>query len=213
MATNHEFPPCPPLTGLILAGGAGQRVDGEDKAWLPWQERPLFEHVLERLTPQVAEVWVSANRHLERYQPWLDSGRIAAVVPDDWPGTPGPLAGLASALPRLRDATPQRDWILVTPVDTPCLPPQLGLHLWQGLQLAGTDARLAVAWSSEQTHWLHLLMHKSLVADLRTSLEGGEHRVHVWCRERGAVIVDLSHDEAAFANFNRWIDFQQGGAA
>ena len=32
------------------------------------------------------------------------NGRIAAVVPDAWPGTPGPMAGLASALPRLRDA-------------------------------------------------------------------------------------------------------------
>lgn len=210
MATNHEIPPCPPLTGLILAGGAGQRVDGEDKAWLPWQGQSLFEHTLARLAPQTVTIWVSANRHLDRYQPWLDNGSIAAVVPDAWPGTPGPMAGLASALPRLRDATPARDWVLITPVDTPCLPPTLGEHLWQGLRQASPTAKLAVAWSSDQTHWLHMLMHKDLIDDLHASLEGGEHRVHAWCRSQSAVIVDLTRDEAAFANFNRWIDFEQG---
>lgn len=210
MATKHEIPPCPPLTGLILAGGAGQRVDGEDKAWLPWQGRSLFEHTLARLSPQVVSVWVSANRHLERYRPWQDDGRIAAVVPDDWPGTPGPLAGLASALPRLRNATPDQDWVLVTPVDTPCLPPHLGARLWQGLQEAGTASGLAVASSGDQPHWLHMLMHQSLIDDLRASLEAGEHRVHAWCRQQSAVLVDMTRDEAAFANFNRWVDFQQG---
>ncbi len=209
MGTLDEFTPCPPLTGLILAGGAGQRVDGEDKAWLPWQGRPLFEHTLTRLAPQVAAIWVSANRHLERYQPWLDGGHIAAVIPDEWPGTPGPLAGLASALPRLRDATPERDWILVTPVDTPCLPPDLGRHLWRGLRQHAPQGRLAVAWSRDQTHWLHMLLHKDLIDDLRDSLDGGEHRVHAWCRSQSAAIIDLSEEEAAFANFNRWADFNR----
>lgn len=211
MATNQEFPPCPPLTGLILAGGAGQRVDGEDKAWLPWQGQALFEHTLARVRPQVEQVWVSANRHLERYRPWLDDGSVAAVVPDDWPGTPGPMAGLASALPRLRADTPEREWMLITPVDTPCLPPTLGQQLWQGLQRQSPRARLAVAWSREQAHWLHLLMHASLVDDLRHSLEGGEHRVHVWCRSQSAVLVDMGGGEDDFANFNRWVDFERRG--
>ena len=108
------------------------------------------------------------------------------------------------------DATPARDWILITPVDTPCLPPALGEHLWQGLRQASPTAKLAVAWSRDQTHWLHMLMHKDLIDDLHASLEGGEHRVHAWCRSQSAVIVDLTRDEAAFANFNRWIDFEQG---
>lgn len=199
--------PVPPLAGLILAGGAGARVDGEDKAWLPWHGLSLFEHTLARLTPQVDAVWLSANRNLPRYQPWLDDGRIRAVTPDDWPDTPGPLAGLASALPRLCQEAPTLEWILVTPVDTPCLPPTLAARLWQGLRQAGGNGHLAVAASGEQPHWLHMLLHRSLVDDLRESLAAGEHRVHAWCRRQSAVIVDLSDLDAAFANFNRWADF------
>lgn len=204
--------PCPPLAGLILAGGAGVRVDGEDKAWLPWQGQSLFEHTLARLAPQVARVWLSANRNAARYQPWRDDGQLADVIPDDWPDTPGPLAGLASALPRVCQAAPDLEWILVIPVDTPCLPPALGERLWQGLQATAADARLAVASSGEQPHWLHMLLHRSLVADLRASLAGGEHRVHAWCRRQGVVIVDMTDLDAAFANFNRWTDFARRGA-
>lgn len=200
------LPPCPALAGVILAGGAGQRVDGEDKAWLPWQGRPLFEHTLARLAPQVDSVWVSANRQPARYQPWLSDGRLQAVVADDWPGTPGPLAGLASLLPRLCARQPASAWILVTPVDTPALPTDLGLRLWQALATAGDNAKLAVACTRDQPHWLHMLLHRSLVDDLHASLTAGEQRVHAWCRRHDALQVRFE-DEAAFANLNRWQDF------
>ncbi|MEL0027100.1 MAG: NTP transferase domain-containing protein, partial [Perlucidibaca sp.] len=167
MASLDEMTPCPVLSGLILAGGAGQRLGGEDKAWLPWRGQPLFTHVLARMAPQVASLWVSANRDPARYQPWLDDGSLRAVIADDWPGTQGPLAGLASALPRLRAAGAGSDWLLVTPVDTPRLPADLGARLWQGLQAAGAERRLAIARCGDQPHWLHMLLHLSLTDDLR----------------------------------------------
>jgi len=207
MSSQHEIAPCPPLAGLILAGGAGRRVDGEDKAWLPWRGRSLFEHTLARLAPQVASLWVSANRDPARYQPWLDDGRVRAVIADDWPGTPGPLAGLASALPHLRADGADDSWVLVAPVDTPCLPVDIGVRLWRGLRSAGPEKRLAVARSGDQPQWLHMLVHLSLTDDLRDCLLAGEHRVHAWCRRQDAVLVDMTDDDAAFANLNHWQDF------
>ncbi|MGH6610696.1 MAG: NTP transferase domain-containing protein, partial [Burkholderiaceae bacterium] len=41
------------VTGLILAGGRGERMGGADKGWVEYHGRPLIEHVVERLTPQV----------------------------------------------------------------------------------------------------------------------------------------------------------------
>lgn len=202
--------PCPPLAGVILAGGAGQRVDGQDKAWLPWHGLSLFEHTLARLAPQVDSVWVSANRQPERYAAWLARGALQAVVADEWPGTPGPLAGMASLLPRLCARQPESTWILVAPVDTPTLPADLGQRLWQALTAehaqTGRQPLLAVACTGDQPHWLHMLMHRSLVDDLRASLLAGEQRVHAWCRKHDALRVDFA-DEAAFANLNRWQDF------
>lgn len=214
MASADDFPPCPPLSGLILAGGAGRRVDGEDKAWLEWQGRPLFEHTLERLQPQVGPLWVSANRELVRYQPWLADGRLAGLLPDDWPDMPGPLAGLAASLPRIAASTPPSPWVLVTPVDTPRLPLDLGRQLWQGLRQAEQDraepaSLLAVARQQGQTHWLHLLVHVSAAAGLHERLRQGERRVQDWCRALQAVTVDIDAEAPAFANLNRWQDFDE----
>ena len=51
------------VTGLILAGGRGQRLGGVDKGLQPWRGRPLVDHALARLAPQVSEVMISANRN------------------------------------------------------------------------------------------------------------------------------------------------------
>ena len=47
--------------GVILAGGQGRRMEGANKAFVRLAERPLFDHVLSRLAPQVDAVIVNAN--------------------------------------------------------------------------------------------------------------------------------------------------------
>ena len=56
------------LTGVILAGGEGRRMGGQDKGWITLRDKPLVEWVLERLQPQVETVIISANRNLDRYR-------------------------------------------------------------------------------------------------------------------------------------------------
>lgn len=199
MTTLH--PPCPPLTGLILAGGAGRRVHGADKAWLSWQGRPLIEQVEARLTPQVQQLWISANRDPARYTALL-GGRLAGVIGDDWPDYPGPLAGIASCLSSL-----PAGWVLITPVDTPLLPTDLGEQLWQGLAAAGFNSRMAVAGMGDNTHWLHMLVHTDLAAGLRQRLLAGERRVRDWCQTEQAVRVQIKAAPDSFANLNQSSDY------
>src|SRR6185437_13469649 len=47
------------ITGLVLAG--------VDKGLQPWHGRPLVDHAIERLAPQVATVMISANRNAADY--------------------------------------------------------------------------------------------------------------------------------------------------
>lgn len=56
------------FTGVILAGGQGSRMGGQDKGLLMMQSKPLYQHVLQRLRPQVDIVLISANRNIDRYQ-------------------------------------------------------------------------------------------------------------------------------------------------
>jgi hypothetical protein len=66
------------ITGLILAGGRGSRMGGVDKGLQNFNGVPLALHTLMRLSPQVGEVMVNANRNLAAYEAfgvpvWPDS--------------------------------------------------------------------------------------------------------------------------------------------
>ena len=52
------------VSGVILAGGRSSRMGGQDKAQLMLQGKPLWQHVWQRLAPQVHDISISANRHL-----------------------------------------------------------------------------------------------------------------------------------------------------
>jgi molybdopterin-guanine dinucleotide biosynthesis protein A len=122
-AATDPRPPCPHVTGVILAGGSSRRL-GRDKATLKLDGKPLAHWVAEALGPTVAEIWLVTNHpqtHLA-----LNLPLVTDLVPFQ-----GPLGGLATALCYAR--TP---WVLLTAVDTPFLSPSLVAAL------AGTAEKL-----------------------------------------------------------------------
>ncbi|MEO6146833.1 MAG: NTP transferase domain-containing protein, partial [Sulfuriferula sp.] len=58
----------PPVSAIILAGGAGRRMGGQDKGWVKLYGLPLVAHVLAHIQPQVDEILISANRNLDDYR-------------------------------------------------------------------------------------------------------------------------------------------------
>ena len=87
------------ITGLILAGGRGQRVGGADKGWLIYEGRPLIVSVIERFAPQVGPLLISANRNVERYAAYgeIVGDDLADVMGERFAG---PLIGVLSGLRR-----------------------------------------------------------------------------------------------------------------
>ena len=55
------------IAGIILAGGLARRMGGGDKALLQLSGRPLLQHVIDRLAPQVAEIAINANGDPARF--------------------------------------------------------------------------------------------------------------------------------------------------
>ena len=104
---------------LILAGGQGERMGGADKGLALWRDKPLIDHVIEAISPQVEHIAISANRNLEEY-----ARRSAHVFADSrqWQHL-GPLAALSTAANDLQIAA--ADWLLVVPCNMPALPPDL----------------------------------------------------------------------------------------
>ncbi|MBR4736336.1 MAG: molybdenum cofactor guanylyltransferase [Rhodocyclaceae bacterium] len=186
------------ITGLVLAGGQGRRVGGQDKGRMTWGGSPLAEHALARLRPQVGALLVSANRNLAQYA----QGGVP-VLPDVYAGFQGPLAGLHAGLSDC--ATP---WLVTVACDVPNFPPDLVARLWQGKG----DAPAAYAVCGDRAQPTFALYARTLLPTLETFLASGERRLRAWLTTLGAAAVRFD-DEAAFVNLNREGDFVAGDAA
>ncbi len=159
---------CEDVAGLVLAGGLARRMGGRHKAFLELCGRPLLGHVVERLSPQVARVAISANEQAERMQ-----GLAEIVLPDAIPGHAGPLAGILAGLEWLRRAHPQTPWLLSVAVDTPFFPRDLCTRLRQAVE---KGAEMAVACSAGRAHPVFGLWPVSAADALREAMQNEELR-------------------------------------
>ena len=178
------------ITGLVLAGGRGTRMGEVDKGLQHFRGKPMVAHVLERLTPQVDETIINANRNVDLYTAFG-----YRVVPDAIAGFAGPLAGLHIGM---RSAiTPL---IVTSPCDSPFLPLNLVARLHDAL-IAG-DADLAVAKTFDQAHPVFCLTKTELEPHLRAFLESGQRKIDKWYATLQVVEVAFDDNVDAFANIN-----------
>jgi molybdopterin-guanine dinucleotide biosynthesis protein A len=188
------------VSAIVLAGGRAERLGGVDKGLIELAGRPLVEHVLDRVAPQVDDVVISANRNAERY---AEFGH--AVVADSESGYPGPLAGLLAGATRAR-----HDWLLVVPCDTPFLPDDLVEGLLRAAR-AGASS-LARASDGVRSHYAIMLLRRELLADLAAWLAAGERRVQAWQARHAPAEAVFTRPKHAFLNLNTAEDLRQAEA-
>ncbi|MBT8048171.1 MAG: molybdenum cofactor guanylyltransferase [Xanthomonadales bacterium] len=109
-----------PPAGVILAGGRSKRMGGTPKALAPLAARPLLQHVIDRVAPQVDELYLS----VEKTSKALGAFGLRQV-PDPEPDA-GPLAGMLAAMQQM---AAERHWLLLVPCDAPFLPSDLAMCL------------------------------------------------------------------------------------
>ncbi|MGK3143770.1 molybdenum cofactor guanylyltransferase MobA [Pantoea sp. C2G6] len=183
------------LTGVILAGGQGRRMGGQDKGLVLLNGKPLYQHVLERLRPQVDIVMINANRNIDRYQ--LSGCR---VVQDSLTDYPGPLAGIYSALGAI-----EGEWAVFSACDTPGIP----LNFVEQLMQQRGDAPAVWVRSQTRDHPTLALIHRDMAAPLGKYLQAGERRLMQFLRDQGGHAVLLEDNESAFRNINTPDDLQE----
>ena len=81
------------VVGVLLAGGQSRRMGGGDKCLLNLGGKTILERVIERISPQVESLVISANGDLSRFDQF-----DLPIVTDTIPGFVGPLAGILSGL-------------------------------------------------------------------------------------------------------------------
>jgi len=181
------------ISALILAGGRGSRMGHVDKGLQPFRGLTMVEHVLQRLTPQVAAVAINANQNLDIYERFG-----VPVLPDVTPDFAGPLAGMEAGL---RQCT--TNYLLSAPCDSPFLPQDLAARLLEALQAEDADVAIAVTMegSRRQPHPVFCLLKTSLAPVLSAYLAEGGRRMDGWYGGLKVVEV-LFEDVDAFRNIN-----------
>ncbi len=181
------------ITGLVLAGGKGTRMNGADKGLQLFRGEPMAQLVMRRLQPQVGALLINANRHADIYAQWG-----APVWPDEFPAFAGPLAGLHAGLSHC-----QTPYLVTAPCDSPFLPETLVSHLSQALINANADISVAVTGegTARQRHPVFCLLSVRLKDSLADYLGSGGRKMDAWLALHRQVEAHFD-DESAFANIN-----------
>jgi molybdopterin-guanine dinucleotide biosynthesis protein A len=179
------------ITGLVLAGGRGNRMGGVDKGLQRLRGEPLVVHAIRRLAPQVGVVMLNANRHLDQYAEYG-----LPVWPDADVDFAGPLAGFLAGL--VHCATP---WLATVPCDSPRFPTDLVARLAAGLGAASAAIAVTTSDGLRQVQPVFCLLRRELQGDLATWLAAGERKIDRWLARVGCAEVAFA-DADAFYNAN-----------
>lgn len=188
------------ITGLVLAGGRGTRMGGVDKGLQIHRGMPLAMHAVLRLSPQVGEIMINANRNLAAYE-----SMGVPVWPDALPDYPGPLAGFLAGLERCE--TP---YLVSVPCDSPLFPEDLVARL--GAALLNENAEVAMAATREggelRLQPVFCLMHIGVLESLVRFTTSGRRKIDAWTATLRTATVPFD-DGHAFANANTPAELQQ----
>jgi molybdopterin-guanine dinucleotide biosynthesis protein A len=181
---------------VILAGGQGKRMQGEDKGLIEWQGKPLIEHILQTLASEHGQIMINANRNIQRYKKYN-----YPVISDSIRDYQGPLAGILSAMQHCN-----HDYLLCMPCDSPRPPENMLQRLLACLQL--NNASCALCHDGERLQPLFALLSCQLESSLEDFLRRGEGKVQMFFQQHNPAICDFSDQADRFHNFNTPDDLQ-----
>jgi molybdopterin-guanine dinucleotide biosynthesis protein A len=184
------FYPRHDITGVVLAGGRARRMGGVDKGLVPLLGKPMVEHVVHALRPQVGRLLINANRNRDNY-----AALGLPVVPDMVGEYFGPLAGMASAM-QVADTR----FILTAPCDSPLIADDLAQRLYDAL--AQEQGEVSVAHDGNRMHPVFALLSCHLLPSLRRYLEAGERKIDRWFERHKLAIAYFRDRPETFLNVN-----------
>ena len=181
-------------------------MGGGIKALMPLAGKSLLQHVIDRVSPQVAELFLS----VETPAPEFDRFGLEQV-PDPKPGSNGPLGGLLASLERATTAD-CCDWLLLAPCDAPFLPRDLVARLLsEARQEDSGEVRVIVPRAEGHLQPTFAVWHVSTREAVQSALSkrGGAGLLDVLRQLPHRVVDWPATNPPAFFNVNTRADLDQ----
>jgi molybdenum cofactor guanylyltransferase len=179
------------ITAVILAGGRAKRMQGQDKGLLIINGEAMVNIILQRIRPQVTNVFINANRHIDEYKKIHPNIISDENILDFY----GPLAGMLSVM-KICDTT----YLLTLPCDSPFFPENLSLRLLSTLLQESAD--ICVVHDGNRMQPVFALIKTSLRSSLQNYLDNGDRKIDRWYQQHNYVLADISDYRDISLNIN-----------
>lgn len=187
---------------IVLAGGEGKRMDGQDKGFVLYKNKPLIESVIHKVKPQVNNIIISANRNIGRYE------KLGHLVISDLPATgkvsniyQGPLAGIAAALPFCTS-----EWVFIIACDMPLISDDIVSQLTNALSYDNdVEAKSIVIAEVNGKFQLAILLNKNTLSSIKRALKNNQLKLMQWIKSNSIKTIKFS-DRDTFKNLNYFKD-------
>lgn len=108
------------VAAVLLSGGLSRRMGGGHKPLLPLAGKPILQHIIDCIGPQLGPMVINANGSID-----LFSQFDLPITGDSFDGFVGPLAGILAGMDWVAENAPECRYMVSISGDSPFLPHNL----------------------------------------------------------------------------------------
>ena len=190
------------MIASIMIGGQSRRMGGGIKSLLEFNNKNIFERILERLSPQIGNIIINCNLEEKKLLNYN-----LPIIKDLKKGYLGPLAGIHSAMKWIIDYAPEVKWLITLPGDTPFIPQDL---IFQFQKKISKNFKIILAQSNNKTHPIIGVWHTSLFDSLEKNLDLGKRKILTWAECHPMEFINYNYKKYdPFFNINTKKDLKR----
>jgi len=164
------------ILAVILAGGLSSRMGGGIKSFKKFNDKTIFDRILENINKQVNQTIINNNNNSQLFLKYN-----ITIVEDIFGNFAGPLAGIHTALSWIKKNNSNLKWLITVPGDTPFIPKNL-VQILLNTAIDG-DYEIVLAKSYEKTHPIIGIWRTYLHESLDKDLNAGIRKIMIWAKK------------------------------
>ena len=170
------------IVAVIMIGGQSQRMGGGVKSFIEFNNKSIFDKILERIQPQNKKIIVNCNTDEDKLLKYN-----LPIIQDLKKNYLGPLAGIHSAMHWMNQNEPTAKWLLTLPGDTPFIPKDLFFNFKKKIT---SKSKIILAKSDNKIHPIIGAWNISLFSNLEFEIDNGTRKIMSWAKNHLIEYVD-----------------------
>jgi molybdopterin-guanine dinucleotide biosynthesis protein A len=191
-----------PVIVSIMIGGQSKRMGGGIKSLQEFNNKKIFDRILEKISPKIEKVIINCNSEEKKFTKYK-----LPIFNDLKEGYLGPLAGIHSAMKWIIDFSPEVKWLITLPGDTPFIPDDL---VFQFKKKVSTNLKIILVKSNNKTHPAIGLWNTDLFNSLDKALDLGTRKILDWAQLHPLKYLNYEYEKYdPFFNINTEEDLKK----